>query len=130
MTEHEAEQPAARRRVPIYRGWDAISQALDVSVDTAMAYAARGFDPLPIQYDHAGRPVIPVSALEDWEERNSLPFHAYHHLKQAGKLPAQIAQEIERKAAQRTKVARRGPRKPGVRVDSATGAQVRGTARE
>jgi hypothetical protein len=79
-----------QKAIPIYRGWEEIGKALEVSDDTAMAYAARSLDPLFVYYDHAGRPCAPVSALETWEMRNALPFYAYHQLRQAGKLPSQV----------------------------------------
>lgn len=107
------------KRMRVYKGWKSISLALDVDEDTAFRYASRSFDPLPVYYDHQSRACSPVDALESWEMRQALPFHAYHELKHVGRLPAQIAKCEVRKTARTTKIARRGTTAaPATRGDS------------
>lgn len=112
-------EPPPQKRIRVYKGWEAISEALDVDEDTALKYASRSFDPLYIYYDHQGRACSPVDALESWEMRQALPFRAYHELRRIGRLPSQIVTREDRKATRRTKVARRsGTKEPRTRVNS------------
>jgi len=73
----------------ILREWIDIAAALEVSEDTAQRYAARPFDPLPVYYDHAGRPCLRRDAVAAWIDRQSLFYHSYHALKAIGQLPGQ-----------------------------------------
>ena len=52
----------------MHLGWEAICDALDVSRWTAMRYAAREHDPLPVGRVR-GRPAIYIDALESWAQR-------------------------------------------------------------
>lgn len=74
----------------LLREWKDIAEALDVSVDSVQRYAARNVDPLPVVYDHACRPSIFVSALQDWVDRNTHAFAAYHAMRAQGVHPSQL----------------------------------------
>lgn len=89
-----------RRAVTLYQGWEDISAALDVSDTTAMEYAGRPVDPLPVWYDHASRPCIGLRALQAWVARQAHFFRTYHALKRAGKLPGQIRTEGKKQRRQ------------------------------
>jgi hypothetical protein len=97
----------SEQAMPIFRGWKEISQALEVDEDTAVSYAARAYDPLPVRYDHARRVWIYQAALGAWVHRQDLPYHAFHVLDAAGKLPGQIKGPVAVPAVTRTKVAKR-----------------------
>lgn len=94
--------------VVIYRGWKDICAPLEVSEDAAQGYAARAFDPLPVFYDHGERPCCRADAMRAWVDRQSLFFHSFHALREAGKLPSQRSKtEHPAHPQRRPKVARR-----------------------
>lgn len=82
---------SARKRVAVLVGWQDIAAALEVSDTTAMAYANREIDPLPVWYGHdVSRPRIGLGALRAWVKRQAHFFRTYHALKRAGQLPGQV----------------------------------------
>ncbi len=61
-----------------YAGWRVICAALGgVDRETALAWARRSKDRLPVQGLDSRRPWIYASALRDWVHRGDLPFQAH-----------------------------------------------------
>jgi hypothetical protein len=50
--------------------WKCIATALGVGEGTALRYAKRAHDPLPVEYNHKRRVVITIADLDAWHARN------------------------------------------------------------
>lgn len=47
--------------------WGLIAEYMRVSEKTAMRYAQKKRNPLPVKYDPAGHPVIEKSVIDNWK---------------------------------------------------------------
>ena len=57
------------------QGWDAIAQAVGVSKPSAIKYARRQIDPLPVYWRRCGNYVVAhATALRDWLARQDIPL--------------------------------------------------------
>ena len=57
------------------QGWRAIAAAIGVSRNTALKYAQRARDPLPVYWRRCGGYVVAhATALRDWRARQDIPI--------------------------------------------------------
>lgn len=57
------------------QGWDAIAEAVGVSKPSAIKYARRRVDPLPVYWRRCGNYVVAhATALRDWLGRQDVPL--------------------------------------------------------